>query len=185
MCCGGVFATLWEQLSFEDSPVTLLGWRVITDALSRGDNIEEGHYMERSGQILCRGPPTLCLWGMIIKTKAGIAIELFFPKTRWPSCSKESLGRSNGLIKIAQDLSRYQKTDSPQLRSHFLMTFFAPVVADRQSRGGAKCQLPVTWTTKLDADASTSYQQWVTVTYITNSRLIALFLSISTVAIQS
>ena len=61
MCCGGVFATLWGQLSSEDSPVTLLGWKVITDALSRGDNIEEGHYMERSGQILCRGPPTLCL----------------------------------------------------------------------------------------------------------------------------
>lgn len=47
MCFGGVFATQWGQLSSEDSAVTPHGWKVIVDALSREDNIEEGHYMER------------------------------------------------------------------------------------------------------------------------------------------
>jgi hypothetical protein len=45
MCFGGRFMTRWGQLSSEDAPIR--NWSVITKALSRGDNIEEGHYMER------------------------------------------------------------------------------------------------------------------------------------------
>eukprot|EP00536_Pseudo-nitzschia_multiseries_P004289 jgi/Psemu1/285011/fgenesh1_pg.70_\ len=47
MCYGGVFSTQWGQLSSRDAPITTYGWNVVTNALSRGDNIEEGHYMER------------------------------------------------------------------------------------------------------------------------------------------
>mmetsp|Transcript_24850 Transcript_24850/g.68515 ORF Transcript_24850/g.68515 Transcript_24850/m.68515 type:complete len:654 (+) Transcript_24850:88-2049(+) len=47
MCYGGVFSTQWGQLSSGDAPITKHGWNVVTSALSRGDNIEEGHYMER------------------------------------------------------------------------------------------------------------------------------------------
>jgi len=47
VCYGGVFSTQWGQLSSQDAPVTKYGWRVVTDALGRGDSIEEGHYMER------------------------------------------------------------------------------------------------------------------------------------------
>eukprot|EP00536_Pseudo-nitzschia_multiseries_P014107 jgi/Psemu1/37590/gm1.37590_g len=46
-CFGGVFATQWGQISSEDAPITPHGWSVITNELSRADNIEEGHYMER------------------------------------------------------------------------------------------------------------------------------------------
>lgn len=47
MCYGGVFVTQWGQLSSKDAPVTPHGWSVISTALSRADNLEEGHYMER------------------------------------------------------------------------------------------------------------------------------------------
>jgi len=46
-CFGGVFATQWGQLASQDAAVTPHGWAVITNELSRADNIEEGHYMER------------------------------------------------------------------------------------------------------------------------------------------
>mmetsp|Transcript_19556 Transcript_19556/g.54593 ORF Transcript_19556/g.54593 Transcript_19556/m.54593 type:complete len:382 (-) Transcript_19556:1375-2520(-) len=46
-CFGGVFATQWGQISSDDAPITPHGWSVITNELSRADNIEEGHYMER------------------------------------------------------------------------------------------------------------------------------------------
>ena len=47
VCFGGVFTTLWGQLSSDDAPVTPHGWKAITHGLSRFDNLEEGHYMER------------------------------------------------------------------------------------------------------------------------------------------
>ena len=47
MCYGGVFSTLWGQLAAEDAPVTPHGWKAITHALGRDNNIEEGHYIER------------------------------------------------------------------------------------------------------------------------------------------
>ena len=47
MCYGGVFATFWGQVASDDSPLTVEGWEVVTQALGRGDNLEEGHYMER------------------------------------------------------------------------------------------------------------------------------------------
>jgi hypothetical protein len=45
VCFGGIFMTRWGQLSSIDSPIK--NWSVIAKGLSRGDNIEEGHYMER------------------------------------------------------------------------------------------------------------------------------------------
>ena len=47
VCYGGVFATYWGQLASKDSPLTKVGWNAVVKALGRGDNIEEGHYMER------------------------------------------------------------------------------------------------------------------------------------------
>ena len=47
MYFGGVFSTQWGQLSSKDAPITKHGWNVVTNALSRGHNIEEGHYIER------------------------------------------------------------------------------------------------------------------------------------------
>ena len=55
VCYGGVFSTQWGQLSSQDAPITKYGWGVVTDALGRGDNIEEGHYMERFGVTFCPG----------------------------------------------------------------------------------------------------------------------------------
>mmetsp|Transcript_2084 Transcript_2084/g.4918 ORF Transcript_2084/g.4918 Transcript_2084/m.4918 type:complete len:468 (-) Transcript_2084:178-1581(-) len=46
-CFGGIFATYWGQLSSDDAPLTLEGWKAVTKSLSRGNSIEEGHYMER------------------------------------------------------------------------------------------------------------------------------------------
>merc|ERR1740133_716411 len=45
VCFGGRFMTRWGQLSFDDAPIE--NWSTITKGLGRGDNIEEGHYMER------------------------------------------------------------------------------------------------------------------------------------------
>jgi len=47
VCYGGVFVALWGQLSSEDAAVTPHGWKVIAHALSRTNNLEEGHYAER------------------------------------------------------------------------------------------------------------------------------------------
>jgi hypothetical protein len=47
LCFGGVFATYWGQIASNDAPLTQEGWNVVTQALSRADNLEEGHYMER------------------------------------------------------------------------------------------------------------------------------------------
>jgi hypothetical protein len=47
ICYGGVFATQWGQLFSEDAAVTPRGWNHIARSLSRGDNILEGHFMER------------------------------------------------------------------------------------------------------------------------------------------
>lgn len=47
MCFGGVFSIQWGQLSSSDAAVTPHGWSVISTALSRADNLEEGHFMER------------------------------------------------------------------------------------------------------------------------------------------
>ncbi len=46
-CYGGVFATYWGQISSDDAPLTLEGWKAVTKSLNRDNNIEEGHYMER------------------------------------------------------------------------------------------------------------------------------------------
>ena len=47
MCYGGNFATYWGQMASVDSALTTLGWIAVTKSLSRGNNIEEGHFMER------------------------------------------------------------------------------------------------------------------------------------------
>ena len=47
MCFMGVFSTVWGQISSEDAAVTPRGWKAIAHALTRTDNLEEGHYMER------------------------------------------------------------------------------------------------------------------------------------------
>jgi hypothetical protein len=45
VCFGGQFMTTVRQIARVDSPVK--DWAPIVYSLSRGDNIEEGHYMER------------------------------------------------------------------------------------------------------------------------------------------
>jgi len=47
ICFGGIFATYWGQVASKDAPLTLEGWKTVTEDLNWGDNIEEGHYMER------------------------------------------------------------------------------------------------------------------------------------------
>ena len=54
ICYGGMF--LSSIRSIVDSPVQ--DWAPIVDSLSRGDNIEEGHYMERSWAALLSRPFT-------------------------------------------------------------------------------------------------------------------------------
>ena len=47
ICFGGVFSSQWGQIASPDAAVTLRGWKTIAAALTREDNLEEGHYMER------------------------------------------------------------------------------------------------------------------------------------------
>lgn len=51
VCYGGVFAASVSNIKKTKSSV----WNTVENILSRGDNIQEGHYMERS-------------WGMLLST---------------------------------------------------------------------------------------------------------------------
>eukprot|EP00980_Cylindrotheca_fusiformis_P000389 scaffold92_cov85-Cylindrotheca_fusiformis.AAC.7 len=52
VCFGGVFVASVKQIRKQDKKV----WQTIYQALSRGDNIEEGHYMERMWAMLLSSP---------------------------------------------------------------------------------------------------------------------------------
>ena len=55
VCYGGVFLTTYSQI---DVPPQGL-WRKLATSLTRDDNIEEGHYAERSWAALLSRPLTL------------------------------------------------------------------------------------------------------------------------------
>lgn len=52
ICFGGIFLTTFERLKF--APVG--NWSAVVESLSRGDNIEEGHFMERLWAALLSPP---------------------------------------------------------------------------------------------------------------------------------
>jgi hypothetical protein len=68
VCLGGVFMTTIRQIL--NAPVS--DWNAIVTALSRGDNIEEGHYMERLWAVLLAPPLSSEKRKQILEDKTGI-----------------------------------------------------------------------------------------------------------------
>jgi hypothetical protein len=68
VCLGGVFMSTIQRIV--DSPVN--DWGTIVTALSRGDNIEEGHYMERLWAGLLAPPISLEKQNQLLAAKTGI-----------------------------------------------------------------------------------------------------------------
>lgn len=62
VCYGGIFAASYSNIKRKDDSI----WNGIELALSRGDNIEEGHFMERS-------------WGRLLATP----LEMFQVEAIW------------------------------------------------------------------------------------------------------
>ena len=52
MCYGGIFATSVENIYKQDMTM----WMKLEMSLARGDNIEEGHFVERSWAALLSNP---------------------------------------------------------------------------------------------------------------------------------
>eukprot|EP00980_Cylindrotheca_fusiformis_P000390 scaffold92_cov85-Cylindrotheca_fusiformis.AAC.8 len=78
VCFGGVFVASVNQIHKRDKKL----WKAIGQALSRGDNIEEGHYVERMWAMLLSSPLKQ-YQREAIKEHADYALEPGYSKKLW------------------------------------------------------------------------------------------------------
>jgi hypothetical protein len=78
ICYGGVFMTTIAQI--QKAPVGT--WQPVIDSLSRGDNIEEGHFMERMWAVLFSPPiPHVQKMALLDKKVRIVTLKSFHPLT--------------------------------------------------------------------------------------------------------
>ena len=107
ICFGGIFATYWGQIASKDAPLTLEGWKAVTKDLSRGNNIEEGHFMER-------------WWGDILTWSSWAKQTIAYRSKPNQTLLQEKLDSSRGITLPKKEqslLMSFEKTEKVRIQN--------------------------------------------------------------------